>query len=160
SNIPPRSLPHFGRPHFDTSPISALTESRSYHMIFRNRITVAVRRSAWGKEITIMKTLCLRTTVFFIVVLAACQLGLAQTSGTIAGRVTDTSGALASDFTVTATQPETGLSRTVTSDSGGLYVIPELPVGTWEVKFAKRGFATFVQRNVLLQVNTSVEVNA
>jgi hypothetical protein len=107
-----------------------------------------------------MRTLCLYIPVFYIAVLAAGQLGWAQTSGTIAGRVTDASGALAPDVTVTTTQPETGLSRSVTSDSGGLYVIPELPVGTWEVKFAKPGFAPFVQRNVLLQVNTSVEVNA
>src|ERR1700722_136651 len=94
-----------------------------------------------------------------IALLICAVLGFAQTGGTISGRVTDATGALAPDVTVTATQLDTGLSRSVKSDSGGLYVIPELPVGNWAVKFTKDGFATFVQRSVLLQVNMSVEVN-
>lgn len=96
---------------------------------------------------------CLGVTIYV-------SAGFAQTGGTISGRVQDASGALAPEVVVTATQQNTGLTRSVKSDSGGLYVIPELPVGTWEVKFNKEGFASFVQRNVLLQVNMSVEVNA
>ena len=106
-----------------------------------------------------MKRRTLRPFFSCTVLLLVAPLALAQTSGTISGRATDSSGALVPDVTVTATQQDTGLSRSVKSDSGGLYVIPELPVGNWEVKFSKPGFAVFVQRNVLLQVNTSVEVN-
>ena len=98
--------------------------------------------------------------IFLCAGLSVCAgLGLAQTSGTIHGRVQDASGAVAPDVSVTATEQNTNLTRTVLTDSGGLYVIPELPVGTWEVRFSKTGFAVSTQRNVPLEVNTNVEVN-
>jgi hypothetical protein len=91
--------------------------------------------------------------------LAAASQIFAQSTGTIRGRVQDISGAVVPDVIVTATQPGTNLSREVRTDGGGLYVLAELPVGNWEVKFTKSGFAAFLQRGVLLQVNTNVEVN-
>src|SRR5689334_22984328 len=91
--------------------------------------------------------------------LAVAQHGLAQSTGTIHGRVQDISGAVVPEVLVTATQQGTNLTREIPTDAGGLYVVTELPVGTWDVKFTKAGFATYLQRGVLLQVNTNVEVN-
>src|SRR5450631_2940891 len=98
-------------------------------------------------------------TKTLLILLASVALGFAQSSGTIHGRAQDAFSAVVPGATITVTQQGTNLSRTVSTDSGGLYVIPDLPVGSWEVKFSKDGFASAVQSGVLLQVNTNVEVN-
>jgi hypothetical protein len=65
---------------------------------------------------------------------------LAQTSATLSGRVTDTSGAVVPGATVTATQIERRVARTVVSDADGHYVMASLPVGTFEVVAEIAGF--------------------
>jgi hypothetical protein len=57
----------------------------------------------------------------------------ASTTGEINGSVTDNSGAVLPGVTVTATNIETGLSRTVVTESNGNYSIPLLPPGTYRV---------------------------
>jgi hypothetical protein len=65
---------------------------------------------------------------------------IAQTSATLSGRVTDTSGALVPGATVTATQIERHIERTVVTDADGHFVIASLPVGTFEVRAEIAGF--------------------
>src|SRR5579859_7398802 len=85
---------------------------------------------------------------------------LAQVTGTITGTVRDASGAVVPLARVTATNTQTGLSRTVTTDGAGQYVLPELVVGSYEVRVEREGFSPFLQKGVLLQVNTQVSVDA
>src|SRR5579872_921308 len=92
--------------------------------------------------------------------LVAPGLLLAQVSGTITGTVRDTSGAVVPHAVVTAVHTETGLSRAVTTDGTGQYVIPQLVVGTYRIRIEKPGFSPFLQTNVLLQANTQVQVEA
>jgi hypothetical protein len=56
------------------------------------------------------------------------------------------------------TQTDTGLKRIVTSDSRGLYVIPELPLGPYNLEATKMGFQTFVRPNIVLQVGSEPEI--
>ena len=53
------------------------------------------------------------------------QLSTAQLSG----RITDESGAVLPGVAVTATQTDTGLTRSVVTDADGTYVMPNLPTG-------------------------------
>ena len=64
---------------------------------------------------------------------------LAQT-GSIAGVVTDSTGALVGSAQVTATHVGTGAVRTLQSSESGAYSIPNLPVGKYVVSFEKSGF--------------------
>ena len=66
---------------------------------------------------------------------------VAQTiNGNIVGLVTDEQNAAVAGATVTATNVETGFSRTTTTNDEGLYRISGLPVGEYTVKVQGTGF--------------------
>src|SRR5579862_5867676 len=54
--------------------------------------------------------------------------------GRILGSVTDPSGAVVSGATVTVTNTQTNVSRTLTTDSSGAYVAAALNPGTYTVR--------------------------
>jgi Carboxypeptidase regulatory-like domain len=85
---------------------------------------------------------------------------VAQVTGTITGTVRDTTGAIIPQAKVTATNSGTSLSRSVLTDTTGQYVIPLLPVGPYQVQIDQVGFSSFLQKNVLLQANSQVQVDA
>ena len=63
------------------------------------------------------------------------RLAFGQTiTATLQGRVADSSGAVLTKATVTATNTDTGLSRSVTCDACGEYNIASLPVGNYKVE--------------------------
>jgi hypothetical protein len=101
------------------------------------------------------RVLCLQVVVTIMVAPLA-----AQVTGTITGTVRDASGAVIPSAAVTAIHTETSVSRAVVTDGSGQYVLPQMVVGTYEVRIAKAGFSPFVQKNVLLQANTQVQVEA
>ena len=68
-------------------------------------------------------------SVAFVTILLACAAFAQQITGSIRGTTVDPSGAVVRDAVVTATQIETGLTRTATTDRDGNYVLVELPVG-------------------------------
>jgi len=66
--------------------------------------------------------------------------------GTIAGTVTDASGAVVVGAEVTATSVDTSAVRTATTGGQGDYVISALPPGSYDIAVAQKGFGTFKQR--------------
>ena len=84
---------------------------------------------------------------------------LAQATGSIAGVVTDDSGAVIPGVTVTATQTDTGLARTVVTDENGTYVLPNLPTGPYRLEAMLQGFRTYVQTGIVLQVAGAPVIN-
>jgi hypothetical protein len=92
---------------------------------------------------------------------------LAQTYyGTIAGAVTDPSGAAFPDVTVTITNLDTNISVTFTSNEVGNYRAPNLIPGRYTISAEKTGFKKFVAEGVLLgamaerRVDVRLEVGA
>jgi hypothetical protein len=57
-----------------------------------------------------------------------------ETTSAIIGQVTDTTGAVVPDATVTITNQETGLKRTAKTDNGGRLNFPQLKPGTYTVR--------------------------
>jgi hypothetical protein len=102
-----------------------------------------------------------------LVALAALALGLAllpavqaQTTGAnLIGRVTDKNGGPLPGATVTATQKETGLTRSTVSESDGSYRLPSVPVGTYTVVVELNGYATVTVEEVKLNVASQREIN-
>ena len=90
---------------------------------------------------------------------AATLRGQAGASAQISGLVSDPSGALVPNAKVTATHAATGLVRTTLSGPDGLYVIPNLPVGSYKLEVQASGFETYVQTGILLQVSDTVTIN-
>src|SRR5215469_12818674 len=87
--------------------------------------------------------------------------GLSQSmnAGDIRGIVTDTSGAALPDVTVTVLNKNTGVSKDFTTNSDGLYDTSSIVTGTYELTFAKQGFAKLVRSNITIDVG-NVTVNA
>jgi hypothetical protein len=61
-------------------------------------------------------------------------------------------GGVISGGKVTATQIEIGLSRAVSSDAKGSYVLVELPVGHYRLEVEAKGFQRYLQERISLDV--------
>lgn len=70
--------------------------------------------------------------------------------GAISGTITDSTGAVVPQATITATHEQTGVSSTTTSDGAGLYTIQALPVGSYKVTVALPGFKTVDRTEVII----------
>ncbi len=75
------------------------------------------------------------------------------TSGDIVGTVTDRSGAVIGDATVTATNVATGVSATVKTNKVGEFHIPNLLAGTYNLTGTAPGFATFTLKDFTVELN-------
>ena len=86
----------------------------------------------------------------------------AQTAGegTIAGIVTDMTGAVIPNAKVTAINDATKITTVRYSTSAGYYNVSPLPVGKYSVEVVATGFKTFLQENVTLDALQSVTINA
>src|SRR5438094_3940039 len=82
-----------------------------------------------------------------------------QSSGTISGTVQDQSGAVLPGVQITARNTGTALNRDVISNELGEYVIPFLPIGTYELKAELPGFKTEVRQGIVLQVDQRLALN-
>jgi hypothetical protein len=60
---------------------------------------------------------------------------------------------------VTATQAETGITRTTVSNETGSFVLPTLPIGPYCLEAGLPGFRTFAQIGIVLQVGSSPVIN-
>lgn len=80
-------------------------------------------------------------------------------SGEIRGTVTDRSQAVVPGVKVTITNIATGVSKTVMTDESGLYDVPYLQTGSYNVIFAKDAFKTLTRSGITLRVET-ITVNA
>jgi hypothetical protein len=81
--------------------------------------------------------------------------GQATNSGDIRGSVTDTTGALIPDVTVTVTNLETGVTKVLKTNGAGLYDTNSIVVGTYSVLFEHPGFEKFSRPSISLQVGVS-----
>jgi hypothetical protein len=83
----------------------------------------------------------------------------AQAPGIILGTVTDASGAVVPNATITITNKATGVARTLTANTEGLYSAPALNPGEYEVKSELQGFRTTVRdAQVLAGSSTTVDM--
>ncbi len=101
----------------------------------------------------------------FVIGLAAVLCFLAASAkgqlytGSIAGTVTDSSGALIAGVQIKATDAEKGFSYTATSDSGGRYVIRQLPPAKYTVSATASGFKTERREGVTIEVSQNAGVD-
>ncbi len=85
---------------------------------------------------------------------ANAQGATAQMSGT----VRDASGGVLPGVDVTATQTDTNVTRSVVTDEGGNYHLPNLPIGPYRLQASLSGFRAFVQTGIVLQVNANAVI--
>jgi hypothetical protein len=105
------------------------------------------------------------TTSFAILVilffsLMAGVVAHAQVTGaTLSGTVTDPTGGVLANATVSAVNTATAINREVMTDSAGLYAIPNLVPGLYDIKVSATGFSTSVQSGLNLAVGQQLQLN-
>src|SRR5215813_14608512 len=105
----------------------------------------------------IVKVFCL------LIALGLCALpALAQSrssSADLTGTISDPSKSPVAGATVVATNIATGLARNGVSDANGVYRIPILPPGEYEVKIEVNGFNTQIKKGITLTVGQTLVIN-
>jgi hypothetical protein len=83
----------------------------------------------------------------------------AQMAATLSGSVADPSGAAVANAKVTATNVDTDVSRTSMTDSSGRYQFFAIPLGSYEVRVKKDGFAEAVRSGIHLVLGQDAIAN-
>jgi hypothetical protein len=81
-----------------------------------------------------------------------CLPAAAQVAANLSGTITDPTGAAIAAATVTADNLDTGITRTTFTNHAGQYELFELPLGHYEVRAKKDGFAERIRSGILLVV--------
>ncbi len=107
------------------------------------------------------------TTKYFRILYSSLAIALVAmishaqvTTGSFLGFVTDPGGAAISGAKVTATNEATGLTRTVTTNSSGEYVIGLLPVGRYTLTFEAPNFRRRAVKEVVLELDQKAKIDA
>ncbi|HEX6896939.1 MAG TPA: carboxypeptidase regulatory-like domain-containing protein, partial [Bryobacteraceae bacterium] len=79
-------------------------------------------------------------------------------TGIVLGTITDETGAVVPNATISITNKATGAARTLTANSEGLYSAPSLAAGDYEVRVEMAGFRTVV-RDAQVLAGSSTTVN-
>jgi outer membrane receptor protein involved in Fe transport len=111
-----------------------------------------------GKWVSSLGKLCVLPIMFAGLNLVSLNVAGQQITGSIRGTVSDPSGAIVQGATVTANQTETGLTRAAVTDRQGEYVLVELPIGHYRLEVQAKGFRTYLQQGISLDVNETATV--
>lgn len=101
-------------------------------------------------------------SVFFAIFAFVCLavvIASASITGSISGVVTDPSGAVISSATVVATNTQTGIKITVTTDNKGFYSFTALPLGTYSIDVRQTGFKVYRQEGLVIDVNSALRAD-
>src|SRR5712671_5152141 len=80
----------------------------------------------------------------------------ADTGGSISGAVTDQTGAVVPDTTVTALNLDTTVQQTTKTNSNGSYTLTNLPVGRYEIEIIREGFKPYKRTGLVIDVNAAL----
>jgi hypothetical protein len=97
--------------------------------------------------------------IALMLMIAPASLWAQVDKATINGSVTDQSGAVIVDASVTVTNIETGVTYTGASNDAGIYRVSALPVGTYSIEYQKGGFKRVVRSGLTLATAQVAEVN-
>src|SRR3984893_2547979 len=101
----------------------------------------------------------IRWVLFAILIVLTAAFGVSTSATTLNGTVADSSGKSIPAASITATNVGTNVASPTLTDSSGVYVIPNLPPGTYQVSVQKDGFKTLVKPDVVLHTDSVVEIN-
>ncbi|MBZ5601246.1 MAG: TonB-dependent receptor [Acidobacteriia bacterium] len=80
-------------------------------------------------------------------------------AGTINGTITDQQNAVVPEATITIHNVDTNVDRAFTSNGAGIYTVPFLQPGRYEVSVSKTGFAKLIRKDVTLTVGQTLTLD-
>jgi Carboxypeptidase regulatory-like domain len=98
----------------------------------------------------------------FATVAALCflQVLAQQTLGGITGEVTDASGGVIPNVSITVVDESTSLTRTTSTNASGTYSLVNLPIGTYTLTYKADGYDLQKTQHITVQANRTATVNA
>src|ERR1035437_5387924 len=102
----------------------------------------------------LFQSLCSVTLAGIFVISAS-----AQSTATLSGTLTDPTGAVLPNAQVQVHSLATGADREITTDGAGLYVVPSLQPGDYQVRATAPGFSAYTVQKVTLDVDQRITVN-
>ncbi len=93
------------------------------------------------------------------VLIVSAPLPAQETTGSITGTVTDASGAVIPNVTVTITNKETNVITKAQTGAAGVYLVRELRPGRYSVRFEATGFSRSEIPDVIVLVGRTVQAN-
>jgi hypothetical protein len=111
-----------------------------------NRVFTIGRGGAWIAPARRPMAVCCAVICF---VLAGLSASAQVNTGTLSGQVTDASGAVVSNATLTIKDEATGYDRAAKSAADGNYIFPDLPIGEYTLTVSATGFQTEKQHQTI-----------
>ena len=100
----------------------------------------------------------IRCASAMVLILLLASPALAQTTGSIIGTVSDSSGAILPGVRVTATSPAMMGPQVAVSNEQGQYRFPSVPSGTYALKFELASFSTLTREGIIVTVGFTATV--
>ena len=142
--------------------VSGVSESGRYAAFLTSKIQV--RENAAGRSQTALRicgfvsrssaVLACCIVAFLVLVSASARLS-AQTFGSISGHISDATGAVIPEATITLTNTATNTSRSTVTTASGDYTFPDVPTARYAIKVERSGFK-IVSTRVELQMQQSL----
>src|SRR5438045_3775729 len=82
-----------------------------------------------------------------------------QNQSQLTGTITDNTGAVVVGATVIAHNTETGVQYKAASNNDGVYVLPFVPPGRYELSCELAGFKKFVRSGLILETGSAATVD-
>lgn len=101
----------------------------------------------------------LTTLIVGMVLLLLPVTGRCQATGTLTGAVKDQSGAIVPNAAVRVTNEATRAIWSSVTTGAGLYTLPDLPPGNYDLSVSARGFKQFVQSGITVTVGSTTTVD-
>jgi len=101
-----------------------------------------------------------QSLLVFVLLLLLCGQMFAGVTASISGTVKDPSGAAIAGANVTATNVDTAIAVSQTSNGQGFYSFQSLPLGKYTIEVQQKGFKTYRQTDLILDVNSALTVDA
>ena len=98
------------------------------------------------------KNVAFRLGILSMLIVVLAVTGMAQTTASIKGNVTDQTGAAVSGAKVTVKNTAQNIARTTQTNNSGDYEVPALPPGVYTVQVEGQGFQPQQATNLTLQV--------
>src|SRR5256885_14604518 len=100
---------------------------------------------------TLYGTICVAGYAAWLVLWSANARAQQVNVAQVSGRVTDGSGAAVPGVAIKLLETQRNIAHTATTDEQGLYVLPGLPVGPYQLEVKKEGVKSYSQTGIVLQ---------